>query len=402
MTTLQNYLDVNDTIKLFLAFFIIYKEVFAGTNKSLKNYIEKIRLHSQTGGAIERQQIEIDPLYNAVKINTSNDLSDSHGIFSTLTNVTHNVTDTLYDATEMSKDVLFNYSQDFLTKSIKYTTITVLTIFMLAQEEIQNTSLEMISKVVNKKIAIYSSYLEKLSNDPEHVKAIKELSAVITDIIGEVVQAIEPSLLDLIKKIEDASKNVSGEAADGIVRTGTSLLQSILAEIPGLGGIIDLIITGGVAFNSYMKFAKISANEGDAIVDDFKQIASEVKAIVDKKKNDITNALNKFDEATKLPSMPEIELPKPSLPNTSLPNASLPNASLPKVSLPNTSLPNASLIRPSLSRSASPNQMTGGAFAKKRKNMQKKILKTSKRISNSINSFIGTKKRKTKRNRIKK
>ena len=220
----------------------------------------------------------------------------------------------------MSEDILFDYSQDFITKTIKYGTIVILTMLILQQEEVKNTPTSEISNVVNKKVNIYSRYLEKLLDDPVHIKNMQSVSLQLakitgefTEIAGEVIKAVEPSILDFIKKLEDSAKNVSHESAEGIVRTGTSLIQSIFAEIPGLGGIIDLIITGGVAFNSYMKVVKIATNEGNAITEDFKEIVNVLQTLLDKKKASITGLLNKFDEATTMPSIPEVSLPLPKI-----------------------------------------------------------------------------------------
>jgi hypothetical protein len=366
MNEMRNNFNENNIIKPFLAFFIIYKEVFNGANNSLKKYIEKIKEYSQTqsGGGLSSQQIEISPLYNAVKINKPS--TELHGINNIFSNVKKNLT----DAVAMSEDILFDYSQDFITKTIKYGTIVILTMLILQQEEVKNTPTSEISNVVNKKVNIYSRYLEKLLDDPVHIKNMQSVSLQLakitgefTEIAGEVIKAVEPSILDFIKKLEDSAKNVSHESAEGIVRTGTSLIQSIFAEIPGLGGIIDLIITGGVAFNSYMKVVKIATNEGNAITEDFKEIVNVLQTLLDKKKASITGLLNKFDEATTMPSIPEVSLPLPKL---------------------ETSYP-----------------MSGGALAKKYKNIQKKIMRTSKRLSDTLNKFIGNNKRKTKRNKIK-
>jgi hypothetical protein len=362
----ENDFNENNIIKPFLAFFIIYKEVFNGANNSLKKYIEKIKEYSQTqsGGGLSSQQIEISPLYNAVKINKPS--TELHGINNIFSNVKKNLT----DAVAMSEDVLFDYSQDFITKTVKYGTIVILTMLILQQEDVKNTPTSEISNVVNKKVNIYSRYLEKLLDDPDHIKNMQSVSLQLakitgefTEIAGEVIKAVEPSILDFINKLEESAKKISDKSADGIVRTGTSLIQSIFAEIPGLGGIIDLIITGGIAFNSYMKVVKIATNEGNAITEDFKEIVNVLQTLLDKKKASITGLLNKFDEATTMPSIPKVSLPLPKL---------------------ETSYP-----------------MSGGALAKKHKNIQKKIMRTSKRLSDTLNKFIGNNKRKTKRNKIK-
>lgn len=347
-----------DNTKLILAYFIIYKEVFLGANKSLNNYIEKVgkSMSTQSGGA-STDDIEISPFYNAVKVNPPPPPPQgSTGIISSLKNT---ITNTL----GMSKDLLVDYSEDAIIRGVKYTVIVVLTVLILAQEEIQKTSLGDISSVVNKKVKMYSLYLEKLLSDPQHLQAVKELSTILAQVAGEIVTAVGPSLVDLTGKIEDTAKKVSDKAADGVVRTGTSFAQSVIGAVPGVGAIFDFIITAAVAANSFMRVSKTAAIEGQAVVDDINDVIIEVKNIVDKKKDQITGAIRDVDALTSVPSLPEAS-PLPSAPSVSVPDVTLPST-------------------PQL----------GGALGIKQKNIQKKLSRTAKRLEDTLERFSGNKRR---------
>lgn len=353
-----------DNTKLILAFFIIYKAVFSGTNKSLTNYIEKVgdSMKGQKGGA-PTDEIEISPFYNAVKVNPPPPPPQgTTGLISTIKNK-------LVDTLGMSKDLLVDYSEDAIIRGVKYTVIVVLTVLILAQEEIQKTSLGEISNVVNKKVQMYSLYLEKLMSDPQHLQAVKELSTILAQVAGEIITAVEPSLLELTKKIEDTSTKVSGQAADGLVRTGTSFAQSVIGAVPGIGAIFDFIITAAVAANSFMKVSKTVSIEGQAVVDDINDVIVELKNIVDKKKDQITGAIRDVDALTSVPSLPEVASPSvPQVPSFSSPSP------------------------PQVPQFSSTPQF-GGALGRKQKNIQKKLTRTAKRLQDTLERFSGNKRR---------
>jgi hypothetical protein len=303
-------LDVKDAIKSLLAFLVVYKEVFAETNQPIKNYIQMVSQNSQTGGG--ENQLAIQPASQpgkndiSVVFNTLGDTAETTSLFDdinylpvlkkialALVDITQKLISASIDVTKnMTQTIATNCRKGFSRKAIKYAVIVIITVLILAEEQIKNTPTNQIAVVVKQKVKMYSEYLNILTNDPRHRDVIREFSVVVASALNDVINLIDPQVSEIINKLEKLLENASHHIARGVTHTSVGLAKAFIAEAPVVGGLVDFLITLAEAFTSFSKIAKSLVNDGGAIVDIFTQIFSEFRQLSDEKKGEISNALN--------------------------------------------------------------------------------------------------------------
>ena len=274
-------------------------------------------------------------------------------------------------AKNMSQNVSDNIGKTsknvFSRTAIKYAIIVIITVLILSEEQIKNTPTNQIAAVVKQKVKSYSEHLNMLTNDPNHVEAIRELSLVVASAVNKAIDLIEPQVSEIIQKLEKLLENASHDIARGVTHTSVGLVKAFIAEAPIVGGLVDFAITGAEAFTSSAKIAKSLVKDGGSIVDNVIQILSQFSQLSDEKKGEISNALNNFNKLPRISSIPS----------------------------------NANLVQPN-----NPQEPMGGgkkmsnkSIIKKYNKIQKNIIKTSKRISETLKKFKNNKKNKTRRNK---
>ena len=339
-------LDAKHMIKSLLAFLVVYKEVFTETNKPIKNYIEMVRQKSkstQSGGSVNEENISLisNDLYsewNRLK-NNSTSILDDINYLPVLKQIAVAFVDVIKKLISTSLDIAKNMSQNvsdnigktsknvFSRTAVKYAIIVIITILILSEEQIKNTPTNQIAAVVKQKVKSYSEYLNMLTNDPNHVEAIRELSLVVASALNKAIDLIEPQVSEIIQKLEKLLENASHDIARGVTHTGLGLAKAFIAEAPIVGGLVDFVITGAEAFTSSSKIAKSLVNDGGAIVDNIIQILSQFRQLSDQKKGEFSEALNNFNKLPRNSSIPSnANLVQPNNPQARSRNRRRPNS----------------------------------------------------------------------------
>ena len=315
-------LDAKHMIKSLLAFLVVYKEVFTETNQPIKNYIQMVSQNSQTGGG--ENQLAIQPASQpgkndiSVVFNALGDTAETTSLFDdinylpvlkkialALVDITQKLISASIDVTKnMTQTIGKNCRKGFSRKAIKYAVIVIITVLILAEEQIKNTPTNQIAVVVKQKVKMYSEYLNILTNDPNHMAVIREFSVVVASALNDVINLIDPQVSEIINKLEKLLENASHHIARGVTHTSVGLAKAFIAEAPVVGGLVDFLITLAEAFTSFSKIAKSLVNDGGAIVDIFTQIFSEFRKLSDQKKGEFSVALNTLNN---LPDMDTIQ-----------------------------------------------------------------------------------------------
>lgn len=389
-------LDAKDAIKSLLAFLVVYKEVFTETNQPIKNYIEMVRQNAkstQSGGSTVNA-----PSVSDSSVNEKNISLISNGLYSMESSKKDNSTSILDDINYLpvlkqiavafveitkklistSLDIAKNMSQNvsdnigktsknvFSRTAVKYAIIVIITILILSEEQIKNTPTNQISAVVKQKVKMYSEYLNILTNDPNHMAVIREFSLVVASALNKVIDLIEPQVSEIIQKLEKLLENASHDIARGVTHTSVGLAKAFIAEAPIVGGLVDFVITGAEAFTSSSKIAKSLVNDGGAIVDNIIQILSQFRQLSDQKKGEISGSLNNLNKLPRISSIPS----------------------------------NANLVQPNNIQqpTGGGKKMSNKSIIKKYNKIQKNIIKTSKRISETLKKFKNNKNNKKNKN----
>lgn len=119
-----------------------------------------------------------------------------------------------------------------------------------------NTPINELSENTNKRVLVLAAYLREIANNPEQLKAISEISESLGVMGIEFIDAIKPSVDKIIDKVIESSKEVGSKAAFGATQTLISIASSIISAVPGIGGVIDLIVSIAMGFNSFMRVVR--------------------------------------------------------------------------------------------------------------------------------------------------
>jgi hypothetical protein len=205
-----------------------------------------------------------------------------------------------------------------------------------------------------------SDDLKEKINSPAYIKAVEDFSEVFGEIIIIIINKIEPSLNEVFEKVSIITEKMGKEAAAGATKTGVGIISAGVAEVPYIGGIIDLIVAFGFGFNAFMKVMKIFSKDGSIILQDMTNLTDELIETFHNNKDKLNKV---YKDIPKLNSIPTNPIPTNPIPINNL------NKSL---------------------------QKGGGKVFK---NLKHKRNKLTKRITNSLNRFINIKSKNKTRNK---
>ena len=168
-------------------------------------------------------------------------------------------------------------------------------------EDIINKPWQELSPELNKKLILLAGVLKEMSENPATKEAIKEAAKTIAVNTVELMEVIEPDINKVTDQAVHMINDVASKSAHGMASTGVSVAQAFIAEIPVVGGILDLMIAIGKGFNALMKVFKVFVSnfsditvQGAETVAKVKDKVDEIKAS-DKMDNNVKNNTNHTD-----------------------------------------------------------------------------------------------------------
>jgi hypothetical protein len=170
---------------------------------------------------------------------------------------------TLYvmkDIGEFGLKMGIKWSGDIMVKLVD--TVMELT----GEEDILNTPIDKLSPELNKKILVLAGVLKGVSTNPVTKQAVKEIAQSVAITIVEVLKEIRPEVNKVADQGTEMLEEVSEKFVSGATGTGISVIQAFLAEIPFVGGIIDLFIAIGKGFNTLAKTYKVFVDKSGKMV----------------------------------------------------------------------------------------------------------------------------------------
>ena len=90
--------------------------------------------------------------------------------------------------------------------------------------------------------------LNELANNPATKEAIKEIAEALSISAIELIDAIEPSVMQVINRSVSMGEEIGDKSARGAMNTAIAFAQALIAEVPYIGGIIDFVIAIGKSF----------------------------------------------------------------------------------------------------------------------------------------------------------
>lgn len=110
------------------------------------------------------------------------------------------------------------------------------------------------------KAAKVKAVMQDLANDPEVKQLIAETGDAFGQLTEELMNAIEQPVMDMTDRGLNLAKKVALTSGKTLAKTGIDLVMSVIGEVPGLGGVVDLGVTTLVAFNGLARNIMITAD----------------------------------------------------------------------------------------------------------------------------------------------
>jgi hypothetical protein len=137
---------------------------------------------------------------------------------------------------------------------------------LTGEEDILNTPIDKLSPELNKKILVLAGVLKGVSTNPVTKQAVKEIAQSVAVTMVEVLKEIRPEVNKVADQGTEMLEEVSEKFVAGATGTGISVIQAFLAEIPFVGGMIDLFIAIGKGFNTLARTYKVFVDKSGKMV----------------------------------------------------------------------------------------------------------------------------------------
>jgi hypothetical protein len=153
----------------------------------------------------------------------------------------------------------------------------------------------------NEKIVILAATLNELAKNPATKEAIKEIAEALSISAIELIDAIEPSVMQVINRSVSMSEEIGDKSARGAMNTAIAFAQALIAEVPYIGGIIDFVIAIGKAFNTVASIFRVYTEKSSSIsleaAEGLKKEADTVERAEKRITTAVGNAQKKIEEA---------------------------------------------------------------------------------------------------------
>ena len=148
-------------------------------------------------------------------------------------------------------DLVWYLSKSFIKAgSYAYKEAVIYSIDYTFGKDITSMSLEELTAEVKDKLIKSAKLAAIISEDKDAMQDLRDTGKLSAEIFGNVLLAMEDPLQDATNEALDLLETICLNLAKAGVDISIGILGAILGAIPFLGGLINLIIASGYAFNS--------------------------------------------------------------------------------------------------------------------------------------------------------
>ena len=148
-------------------------------------------------------------------------------------------------------DLVWYLSKSFIKAgSYAYKEAVIYSIDYTFGKDITSMSLEELTAEVKDKLIKSAKLAAIISEDEDAMKDLRDTGKLSAEIFGNVLLAMEEPLQDATNEALDLLETICLNLAKAGVDISIGILGAMLGAIPFLGGLINLIIASGYAFNS--------------------------------------------------------------------------------------------------------------------------------------------------------
>jgi len=163
---------------------------------------------------------------------------------------------------------------------------------MTGEANILDTPIDELSPELNKQVLLLAGVLKELSTNPATKEAVKEIAQAVAVTMIEILKEIRPQVNKVADQGTEMLEEVSGKFVSGATSTGISVVQAFIAEIPWVGGIVDLFIAIGKGFNTLTRTFKVFMEKSGPMVITSARTIKDTEATAVKGKDRILGAVD--------------------------------------------------------------------------------------------------------------
>jgi hypothetical protein len=200
---------------------------------------------------------------------------------------------------------LINYVETTIILTLKIIAVFTDTIAPVLEEalfgDLANKPWEEIAPKITRILNEKKEYYDKMSRDPEIQQALKEWAEAYATIAIQTTEAIRPSIDKMIDEAMETLFSAGARASRGVINTTLNLTEAAIGEIPVAGGIIDVVLAiirgvneGLLAASPPIKFGLEAAGTGYNTVKKVIGIVNEGKQRVEDATQSIQKLTDKF------------------------------------------------------------------------------------------------------------
>ncbi len=164
----------------------------------------------------------------------------------------------------------------------------------------QNESFKDVAPNIASELKKNSLFIKNISKDPIIREALKEYGKSLGDVVETVAEVAKPVIDEAVNDVWEAIDEAGEKSVIGAANTGINLFKAAVAEVPVVGGLIDLGLAGAQAINYTAAAVKpliVSGTKNLALASKAASNASgkisEVTERMETSKDNLTNALDK-------------------------------------------------------------------------------------------------------------
>ena len=167
---------------------------------------------------------------------------------------------------------------------------------LMGESDILEVPYDELNSQFNNELTTLSTFLNDAATNPESREAIKELAKALAVTAVVVMDDVKPELEKVTDNAVNMVENMTEKGTRGATATMISIVQSFLAEIPWVGGVIDIMIAMGKGFNTAAEVFRIFVSRNTGMFVSAAKGVKKTEDAIEKGSERIMSALNKVKD----------------------------------------------------------------------------------------------------------
>jgi hypothetical protein len=157
--------------------------------------------------------------------------------------------DKVLDLGEKAYETSKNFAADQINTAVDY-----------VAPNFETMSNEQAKQELRDKATKLNTVMNDLADDPEVQQLIEDTGDAFGKLTEDLMDAIEQPVMEMTDRGLDLVSNIALTSGRTLGKTGVDLVMSVLGEVPGVGGLVDLGVTTLVVFNGLARNIMIGAD----------------------------------------------------------------------------------------------------------------------------------------------